>query len=1411
MFSEFNNWLRSNRRRKKSRRSNSRYVPVCAAIEALESRQLLTIVVQPQFGPEIVTWQLPGNPPGESNNPTFYTGQPIITGPLAANSNPQAIKSPMIYLIFWGPGWMNSTTHQLDPSVNQMISAAQSIVSPSSGFISDLTEYGSDGKATIGGAWYDPQDYNITAQGGKIANAEIGNILYGYNKSLTPLMALQSVPVPTANTSATQAPPMYIMVRTVDGGGGNGYEAIQNTQNPNGQLLTVNDADLDAGVGDVANFSRTLSHELAERMSEGAQDSTRVDISPTAIAYLSTPGATVPAAYLNGGGGQIADAEPDSGGNYLFHLNGPTGPVVQAHYLLSRQAYVVTDADPTQDFVLTPNWQVDGPTTWADAAHQNINVNAQFLHTYNLTLTIKSGDTLTIDAPLVGNNAGPVKITWNGHSETFDPGMLAHIQLNCTGTGNHTINVLHDFQGPAIDIHLSGPGTATDVFKYQVLLSLNPISMQGLQSFTVATQLQNEIFYTLSTSHVLQEFVAGVWSTVSTNVESFELAPWLFSDKFAFYLTNDGQLFESFSGTTFNLWKTGIQKFDVEPLGLPTPNAANKNYLFALDQNGVLTRGDGQSTDGSDDAVVSTAVTDFQVAHWYGTTSLFYLTTSHLLYSSLDGRTSSFQGSGIVSFGVGLMSSDGWLFALTSAGVLEKSNGFGWQIVATGVEQMQVARWAGRDYVFYLNSAGQLFSSFDGSKWSSQGSHISSFTIGSLEGLDTIFALTGAGVLQRSIGTGWVTVATGVQSFQMADWATYKFVAYLNSTGTLFTSLDGINWANQGGPFQSFAIGKLQGTDYLFALTGAGVLEASTGSGFQTVASGVQSFQMGRWFGLNAVFYLDSTGTLNYSTTGSLWFQMSGVFDSFALGNLAGTDYLFGLTSTGVLELTTNVVWQTIASGVQSVRYSAWAGGAYLFYLDNANTLWTSPNGTAWSNQGSGIQSFAVTQLNGVNILLALTTAGALQKSTGSGWSTVTTGVQSLQTSFWSTTNYAFYLTFAGGLYSTLDGATWLSQGTQILNMTAGKLNGVGLLVALTAGGTLQDSTGSGWHAVATGVRKFQMDFWAGSTMLFYLDNSYTLHTSQNGSSWANQGGPYRSFAVGSLRGIHELFSLTAGAVLQKSIGSGWVTVSIGVVSFQMARWAGANYVAYVDASQTLATSPDGTTWTTQDSGVSTFAFTSLRGSNELFDLTPTGILKASTGGGWNTVSLNVNDFQAGDWAGAHYAFYVTSTDRLYSSLNGTTWTNQGTNIVSFEIATLNGVGNLFGLTTAGALQQSTGSGWHNVALQVLEIDKGYWAGATTVFYLDLTDTLYSTQDGTSWSYQGTNFIHVAVITLGGTDFLFAQTTDGSLWRSTGSGWVTVVGNVRSFYTRYYLGVPQITYLSRTGQALTSTDGYTFA
>jgi hypothetical protein len=1403
MWSNLKNWLQTNRKNPIRRRQARFGSPASALIETLENRQLLTIVITPQFGPETVTWDQPGNPPGQSGNAVFATGNPILSTPLAAASSPYALKSPTVYLIFWGSDWVNSTTQALDPSVNQMISAAQTIVSPASGFLKGLTEFGSDGKATIGGAWYDTHPYSAS---GSDSGVELGKLLTNsdYVQSLNSLLGPASLP--TSPGDPVQSPPVYIMVRSLNvQGGGNSYSKP-------GVGPAVNNISIDAGVGNLTNFGRLFSHELAERMADGYPRNVAVFASPTYFTYLTNPNFS-PAAYYAKGGDQVADNEAEIfGSTYNFHLNGPKGPTVQAYYSLSRQSFIVNDADPTQDFVLTPHWQVNGPETWADAAHTSANVNTRFLGTYDLALNIASGDTLTIDAPLVGGNAGPVKITWNGHSETFDAGSLTNIQINCTGTGNHTIKVLHDFKGPTVQINLAGPGTATDVFQYQALFDFISVPLLGTQSFTVATVSNLEIFYSLSADHTLQQLANAGWTTIATNVKSFKVAPWAYGDEFEFYLTTDGQLYQSGNGVDFSLWQSGVVKFDVQNFSEPYPNTGTKNLLFVLDTNGNLTRTDGtDGTDGSSSPVEAVGVADFQIAHWAGTQTIFYLSTSHELYTSIWGLNFSFQGSGILSFGVAQMSGDGWLFALTASGVVQKSNGNGWQTVSTTGQQLQVARWAGRDHAFYLDNNGTLYSTFNASTWSNQGSGLTSFAIGSPEGLDTLFALSATGTLQRSIGNGWQTIATGVQSFQMADWATYKFVFYLDSSGTLFSSLDGIHWSNQGGPYQSFGVGKLEGTDFLFVLTGAGVLESSTGSGYQTVATGVQSFRIAPWTGLTTVFYLDSSAALQYSVDGSLWFNLGTSIQSFATGNLGGTDYVFGLTGDGVLEKSQALIFQTVATGVQSMQIARWAGKTYAFSLDNTNTLRTSPDGSSWTNQGGGIDSFDVIALHGVNTLLGLTTAGVLQRSVGNGWVPVATGVQKFQTSYWAGANYAYYLTFSGNLMSSVDGFTWLNQGSLIQDFDLGKLNGIGYLFGLTSSGGFQRSTGSGWTTLAAGVRSIQMGFWAGTNNIFYLDAVGELWTSSTGTAWNFQGGPNRSFAVGSLQGVHYLFALTDTAVLQKSTGSGWQTASIGVVSFQMARWAGNNYVAYNDSAHDLATSLDGTNWVTQDTGVQSFAITNLHGNNELFDLTNTGILKSSIGGGWNIVSYNVTSFQAAHWAGARYAFYLTSAGSLFTTLNGANWTNQGSNFLAFQVASMSGVDMLFALTSAGTLQRSTGSGWIVIVGGARSLQLGYWAGANHVFYQDGLLNLYSSVDGVNWATQGSNITSYAIINLNGVDFLFALTSDGTLMRSTGNGFINVAGNVRFFYLNNPFGVPQVFYITKTGQRFSTTDGYSWS
>jgi hypothetical protein len=260
--------------------------------DVLEERDVPTVVFNPAFGADQVTWR-------PSNS--------VLTSPVP--NNPNALRDPTVYLIFAGQNWNNNNTYPL-------ASAAATIINSS--YLSGLTQYGSDGHATFGG--YDI-DNSVHASAQNF-EAEI--------RAIVPTQSTWAQPSTWGYTSS----PIYVVI--YDTGGEMGYNEAYQWTPSRGQPTYYNSILVNDQGNGQNNFTDLFSHELAERISDGAGNGIGV----------SAPG---PLSAT-----QIGDGEPD-GARYTATLSG-TNIVVQAYWSLAQQAFIVPDGN-AQTVVLDPIWQ----------------------------------------------------------------------------------------------------------------------------------------------------------------------------------------------------------------------------------------------------------------------------------------------------------------------------------------------------------------------------------------------------------------------------------------------------------------------------------------------------------------------------------------------------------------------------------------------------------------------------------------------------------------------------------------------------------------------------------------------------------------------------------------------------------------------------------------------------------------------------------------------------------------------------------------------------------------------------------------------------------------------------------------------------------------------------------------------
>ena len=351
-------------------------------VEALEQRDVPTIMFMPHFGVETMAY-------GSAN-----------TGTLNATVN----------VVFSGPFW-NTTIGQQDQAT--ILNSTKAILGGT--YLSGLTQYGSDGKATFGQSWnfWETLPNNasgifvqsflqdaITAQG----YGAYPGLLNDYRHA--PIYMVISDPHFSANSGGWNGPGKYTQP---------GASFSQNMNMIHIGTQTGSDGHI---VKDW--FTMTESHELAEVMSDPNYHGAHYN-PPTGILNM---------------GNQIADNEPELGNtHYGYRLN---GDLVQPYWSARDRAFIVPDGN-VQKFNLIPIWSGNTFT-----AQFNLNVIGD-------QLGVNYADNIHIDSTTQSN----ASVAMNGEAAMFEPGSINAINVNTAGGSNH-VDVAALPSGVSLNLDSSG-------------------------------------------------------------------------------------------------------------------------------------------------------------------------------------------------------------------------------------------------------------------------------------------------------------------------------------------------------------------------------------------------------------------------------------------------------------------------------------------------------------------------------------------------------------------------------------------------------------------------------------------------------------------------------------------------------------------------------------------------------------------------------------------------------------------------------------------------------------------------------------------------------------------------------------------------------------------------------------------
>jgi hypothetical protein len=402
----------------KNRRANRPLAGSCRVrlhVEALEQRDVPTVLFQPHFGPETLV----------SSNPAQA-----------------AMPHPTVNLVFSGDYWTTANGQQDQAMI--LNSAKNILTGP---FLSGLTQYGSDGTATLGTNWVESETANGNQPTG---GALVQNLLQdslskhhvnvGFNDlKHGPIYVVISDPASAGgynggwNSSATYEYSVYSPAyREVIDYTEHYSMAWIGTSSSNGKTI-----DKDA-------FTSMFSHEIAEKISD--PDSNGIWVKKPDAEPLDM-------------GGQISDNEPELGWvHYGYRLGGDAthpGDLVQPYWSVRDQAYIVPDGN-AQTFTLTPVWddskvwsirQVtyhgpNGTTFTVPVKVVSSDPGAGFVGVYDLTV---AGDQFAANFAdniqvMDGGQSNPT-VFLNGERATFDAGAIRTINVNTFG-GANTVQVL---------------------------------------------------------------------------------------------------------------------------------------------------------------------------------------------------------------------------------------------------------------------------------------------------------------------------------------------------------------------------------------------------------------------------------------------------------------------------------------------------------------------------------------------------------------------------------------------------------------------------------------------------------------------------------------------------------------------------------------------------------------------------------------------------------------------------------------------------------------------------------------------------------------------------------------------------------------------------------------------------------
>lgn len=327
---------------------------------------------------------------------------PVFGSEPQTQDNGSRINDPAVYLIFWGSYWNGVNSAQSQAIEN----GARAVFN--SPFLGTTNQYGVSSNAQLAGYVYDgsnaPNGFTTGDIDNVIQNQIDNGALPEYDEQ--PHYGMYVVVTPPGISS-----------NLANAGGynteGSDYDFPFDIDNHIPEIWVSTSA------SSVDRFSIILSHEMAEAMTDSGGNGIEF---------------SAPAAWTGGGhGNQIGDFEPNA-----YSFREPNGALVQPLWSRANNAIAV-DNGTSQQFDLYPIWS-----------------GGSFTGTYNLVVNGDQHGNHDDYISLGETAGGGVSVTLNGDTTTFDPGRIAHVQIN-SGDGADNIWI----QQTVVATNVVSAGSAT--------------------------------------------------------------------------------------------------------------------------------------------------------------------------------------------------------------------------------------------------------------------------------------------------------------------------------------------------------------------------------------------------------------------------------------------------------------------------------------------------------------------------------------------------------------------------------------------------------------------------------------------------------------------------------------------------------------------------------------------------------------------------------------------------------------------------------------------------------------------------------------------------------------------------------------------------------------------------------------